>query len=680
MNTTPNRRVSKNAKKNASSKRSNVKNGTPDSALGEVLAGYGFALRSSEEAVVSKEAVTLEEVVANIPQSEDEAIALCKSIDAARIANQLAFLELVDESFSTDDATFETILGSGASAPDIAMLLESSPWSTPIHESNDFDALAIEKGVLTIRDMKLIATRSRTEQKPFWQVAVEGGYVTRKDFQRTMSEFTGIRSVSGSFTMNRTMLRDVPVEWVFYFDFVPWNARNGVYVFATTRPPSAALHQMIETLLRRPIIFEIADSQQIATWRSRWMQAWQTRSSKAESAEANESFNLNLNTNAVQIVDQILKKAFAVRASDIHIEPIEGGGQIRYRIDGACHHVTTVKNPKYGEIVARLKVSADMDITERRRPQGGHIAFNLNGRNHNLRLATVPATHGEKVAIRLADSQKVMANLNNLGLDGEHLSVLKELAARPFGMLLATGPVGSGKTTTLYSCLHELDRKTLNVMSIEDPVEIHLDGVTQLEVNYDLGFSFVEGLRALLRQDPDAILVGEIRDEETARISTRASMTGLRVFSTLHTNDSIGAINALRHFNISPHIIASSLQGIIAQRLLRRVCVHCQQPYTLTASDREMLGLKDGENIASMKGTGCEFCRNTGYQGRVGIFEIFRVNGVIREMILDEAGERQIRNYAMNNGLTTLQDDCLNKIKQGLTSIDEYRRMLNFGQ
>lgn len=528
--------------------------------------------------------------------------------------------------------------------------------------------------------MKVIATRSRSEQRPFWQVALQGGYVTDKDYQRVTSAFLSTRSVSGNFTLNRNLLRDIPVEWIDLFNYIPWNDRNGVYVFAVTRPPSEALHQRMEFTLRRPIVFEIAEARQIKTWRERWLQAKQVQENDKERApEKASSFRINTNTNAVQIVDQVLSKAFEVRASDIHLEPSENGGQIRFRIDGACHNVTEIRNPQYGELIARIKVSADMDITERRRPQGGHLSFTINNKTHNLRIATVPATHGEKVAIRLADTQKVTATLDNLGLDEHNLQVLKELAARPSGMLLTTGPVGSGKTTTLYSCLHELDRDTLSVMSIEDPVEIDLNGVTQLQVSYELGFNFVEGLRALLRQDPDAILVGEIRDEETARISTRASMTGLRVFSTMHTNDSIEAINALRHFNISPHIISSSLQGIIAQRLLRRNCVHCSEPYELTDSDRKMLSLTEGDDIFSMKGTGCEFCRHTGYQGRVGIFEIFQVDSTVRGLILNQAGEREIRKYAQQNGLKTMQEDCIDKIKQGLTSVDEYRRTLNFG-
>jgi type II secretory ATPase GspE/PulE/Tfp pilus assembly ATPase PilB-like protein len=654
--------------------------------ISDIVSSYGFNRKSSksdetEEAEESGDQnVTLQDVVASIPQSEDEALALCSSVNPQRLAQQLSFLKLTSKGFNPSHATMEKLFSSGATSADIAMLLESSPWATPLHEDNDFDALAIERGILSIREMKVIATRSRSEQRPFWQVALQGNYVTDKDYQRTISTFLSTRSISGNFTLNRALLRDIPVEWVEFFSYIPWSDRNGVYVFAATRPPSETLHQRMEFTLRRPVVFEIAEARQIKIWKERWLQARKVQESdKEKGTDQADFFSINTNTNAVQIVDQVLNKAFEVRASDIHLEPSENGGQIRFRIDGACHSVTNVRNPQYGELIARIKVSADMDITERRRPQGGHLSFTINNKTHNLRIATVPATHGEKVAIRLADTQKVTTTLDNLGLDEKHLLILKELAARPFGMLLATGPVGSGKTTTLYSCLHELDRGTLNVMSIEDPVEIDLNGVTQLQVNYDLGFSFVEGLRALLRQDPDAILVGEIRDEETARISTRASMTGLRVFSTLHTNDSIGAVNALRHFNISPHIIASSLQGIIAQRLLRRNCVHCSQPYELTDSDRKMLSLTEGDEIFSMKGSGCEFCRHTGYQGRVGIFEIFQVDSTVRGMILDQAGEREIRAYACQNGLTTLQQDCVDKIKQGLTSVDEYRRMLNFG-
>ena len=657
-----------------------------DSGLGQILAGYGASLRktgtrvrgSDSQSSTCADSVSRESVIENIPQAADEAEALCFAANPVQLAHQLSFLKKTREDFKPENSTFDDVLQSGASSVDIAAILESSPWATPLHDENDFDALAVERGVLTIRDMKTIAARCQSEKRPFWQVAVEGGYVTENNFQRIIAGFTGFKRTSGSFTLNRKLLRTVPVEWIQYFSFIPWNDRNGVCVFVATRPPGEAIHQMLESSVRQPVSFEIAEVHQIKEWRQRWMQVLEKSRGSESEIEHQQTFNINVNTNAVQLVDQILQRAVETRASDVHIEPVENGGHIRYRIDGACHHVASIANPLYSEIIARLKVSADMDITERRRPQGGHITYDIKGRSHNLRLATVPATHGEKVAIRLADSQKVITKLDNLGLSERHVNILKDMSARPFGMLLVTGPVGSGKTTTLYSCLHELDRNTLNVMSIEDPVEIHLDGVTQLEVNYNLGFCFIEGLRALLRQDPDAILIGEIRDEETARISTRASMTGLRVFSTLHTNDSIGAINALRHFQISSHIISSSLQGIIAQRLLRRNCIHCTQPYELTSEDREMLHLGRDEELRSMKGTGCNFCRDTGYQGRIGVFEIFQVDNEVREMVLNEASESVIRQYAQKNGLTTLQDDCLGKIRQGLTSVDEYRRTLNF--
>jgi general secretion pathway protein E len=270
-------------------------------------------------------------------------------------------------------------------------------------------------------------------------------------------------------------------------------------------------------------------------------------------------------------------------------------------------------------------------------------------------------------------------NLAELGLDKEMLAVVREVSSKPFGMVLATGPVGSGKTTTLYSCLNEFDRTERHIMSIEDPVEISLEGANQVEVNYSLGFDFVRGLRALLRQDPDTILIGEIRDEETARIAVRASMTGLMVLSTLHANESTGAVTTLRNFNIPSFLIANSLKGVIAQRLLRRICDNCKTKHSITQAEIEASGLTElPKGFKAWEGKGCNECLGSGYRGRIGVFEILEIDSTVRDLIQEEGSERMIRNHALSVGLRTIQQDGLKRIAAGKTTLEEYRRVLRF--
>ncbi|MFT4703378.1 MAG: type II secretory ATPase GspE/PulE/Tfp pilus assembly ATPase PilB-like protein [Bradymonadia bacterium] len=382
-------------------------------------------------------------------------------------------------------------------------------------------------------------------------------------------------------------------------------------------------------------------------------------------------------SNAVDAVHQLFRAAITIGATDIHLESLPDTGRARFRIDGLCADVARIKPDRFTELIARIKILADLDVTERRRPQDGHLRFRTGDKIYDMRLATVPTKGGEKIAIRIASTGHVQHNLEALGMDPRDLDTVLELSARPFGMVLATGPVGSGKTTTLYSCLNAIDRTRYNVCSIEDPVEVEILGVNQVEANYFLGFDFVAGLRALLRQDPDVILIGEVRDEETARTAVRASMTGRLVFSTLHANQATGAISTLRNFNIANHQLASSLQGVIAQRLVRRVCTNCAEPYEMTQRDHELLG-PDAASIQPVHGRGCTACSGTGYRGRLGVYEVFPVDDNIRGMMQDGASERLVRETARSLGMRTLQERCIEKIGRGLTTVEEFRRVLNF--
>jgi type II secretory ATPase GspE/PulE/Tfp pilus assembly ATPase PilB-like protein len=378
---------------------------------------------------------------------------------------------------------------------------------------------------------------------------------------------------------------------------------------------------------------------------------------------------------AVQIVNAVFAGAIQARATDIHIEPQVPRMRVRYRIDGMLFDVWTVPQPLETSIISRIKVLADMNITERRLPQDGRLAFHLDGQEYNMRVATIPTAYGEKLVLRLLIKSNVLTGLKQLGLEPDDEQHLRSLIAKPQGMILVTGPIGSGKTTTLYAALHEVNILTNNIVTIEDPVEYQLTGINQVEVDPKIGLTFANGLRSILRQDADILMVGEIRDVETATVAVRAALTGQQLFSTLHTVDAPSAITTLGNFGIQPYLIASALSGVVAQRLVRRICAACRQWYTPTPALLRHLGLQPGQQEWQFAyGTGCEACYYTGYLGRTGLFEILRVSEAVRHMIIARESEYALKTAAIQAGMHTLQQNGITKIIQGVTTPQEVMR------
>ena len=345
------------------------------------------------------------------------------------------------------------------------------------------------------------------------------------------------------------------------------------------------------------------------------------------------------NASTVNLVNSIITTALRSRATDIHIEPQIPKMRIRYRIDGMLYDVMTLNTDQELPVISRVKVLANMDITERRRPQDGHLAFTYEGKNYDIRVATLPTNLGEKLVMRLLDEATVLKGLSQLGFEADDLQTVKEMCVRPHGMVLVTGPIGSGKTTTLYSAMNEINVMTSNIVTIEDPIEYQLPGINQVNVDPKIDLTFAAGLRAIMRQDVNVMMVGEIRDAETASIAVRAAMTGHLLFSTLHTNDSVGAITTLQHFGIKPFLAASGIIGVIAQRLIRTICPHCKQPYSPDLAERSELGLSSKDKAIIYKGDGCETCFRTGYLGRSGIFEVLRLDDRLRGLIVENSPE-----------------------------------------
>jgi type IV pilus assembly protein PilB len=376
----------------------------------------------------------------------------------------------------------------------------------------------------------------------------------------------------------------------------------------------------------------------------------------------------------IKFVNYLLTNALHEGASDIHIEPKEKYTKIRFRIDGVLFDSTQAPAKMHPAIVSRLKIMARLDISERRIPQDGKIAVMMGGRKVDLRVSVLPCSYGEKVVIRLLDSKSIMLGLDKSGMEPRILDAFLEQINLPHGILLVTGPTGSGKSTTLYSALAQIDSNTMNVSTVEDPVEYNLEYTNQVQVNEKTGMTFSAALRSLLRQDPDIIMVGEIRDGETARIAVQAALTGHLVLSTLHTNDAPSSVSRLVNIGIEPYLIAASLNGILAQRLIRRICGNCKEPMTAPENLRRYLDRAGIEPSQLFHGKGCDQCRNSGYAGRAGIFELLIVDDKFREMINIDASVTSMRKAFAASGWPCLFEDGLAKVKKGVTSIDEVLR------
>ena len=378
----------------------------------------------------------------------------------------------------------------------------------------------------------------------------------------------------------------------------------------------------------------------------------------------------------VNLVNVIIATALGERASDIHLVPFEERLQLRYRIDGLLQEKPPPPRHLHAALISRVKIMADMNIAERFMPQDGHIQIHHRGARVDIRVGTMPTIYGESMVLRLLEKHAKLLTPQELGLDAERSNLLSRVVAKPHGLFLATGPTGSGKTTTLYSILQGIYTPELKMLTIEDPVEYELPGVAQIPVRPGRHFTFASGLRSILRQDPDVVMVGEIRDSETAEIAIRAALTGHQVFSTLHTNDAAGAITRLLDMGVEAFLISSSLEGVLAQRLVRRICPRCRVPWEAPEAMRLKLEGLSGRRLEGdfYQGTGCEECRGTGYRGRIGIFELLPVSSVLRELILQRRSSAEIKALARGT-MVTMHEDALRKASEGITTLPEILRV-----
>ncbi len=376
----------------------------------------------------------------------------------------------------------------------------------------------------------------------------------------------------------------------------------------------------------------------------------------------------------IRLINALLTEAIKEGASDIHIEPFENRLVVRLRVDGVLRQILEQQKAITSLIVSRIKVMAKMDIAEKRLPQDGRISLRIAGRSVDVRVSTLPSSHGERVVMRLLDKQAGRMSLEKLGMSQASLEVMNRMIKKPHGIILVTGPTGSGKTTTLYAVLTRLNDRQRNIMTVEDPIEYYLDGVGQTNVNTKVDMTFAKGLRAILRQDPDVVMIGEIRDLETAEIAVQASLTGHLVLSTLHTNTAIGAVTRLRDMGVEPFLLSSSLVGVVAQRLVRLLCPDCKKPVQASEKDCEVLGVSKDNPPILYQPVGCEACNHLGYRGRTGIYELIEVDDELRNMIHDGSGEHIMESYARTK-TPGIRDDGIRRVLNGETSLEEVLRV-----
>jgi type IV pilus assembly protein PilB len=382
-----------------------------------------------------------------------------------------------------------------------------------------------------------------------------------------------------------------------------------------------------------------------------------------------ETLNEINNAPVVRLVNTIIEQAVKQKASDIHIEPFESFIRVRYRIDGELQEVMTPSKATHSAIITRIKIMGKLDIAEKRLPQDGRVEALIDGREVDLRISVMPTVYGEKIVIRLLDRSGFITSKAQLGFTKENLKLFDKIIMNPNGIILVTGPTGSGKSTTLYAILKELNKVSKNIITVEDPVEYKLEGINQVQVNLKAGLTFASGLRSILRQDPDIVMIGEIRDSETAQIAVRAAITGHLVLSTMHTNDAASTVVRLVDMGIEPYLVASSVVGVVAQRLVRRICENCKTEAAPTEFEKELLGLQGNEKL--YKGKGCSVCGNTGYKGRVAVHEIMAVTKPLRELINNRASSDEIKKAIIQQGTITLKENCTQLILDGITTTEE---------
>lgn len=547
-----------------------------------------------------------------------------------------------------------------------------------VRKKKKLGELLVEHGVISTEELQHALEEQKKKLKRLGDVLVELGYVSSEAILKALAEQISVETINLKDTyIDADVARLIPKELAKRHTAIPVSRKNGVLYVAMADPRNVnAIDdlRMVTQMDVRPLLAaeeEVNEAIELYYTRQISERAIEDlkRDWTAEAPEAEMDETEIESAPAVRLAKSIVTQAVAMRASDIHLEPFEKQVTVRYRIDGTLVEVMTIPQNLYPAVLTRFKVISGINIAEKRLPQDGRIEMRVGGKEYDFRVSTLPTVFGEKVVIRILDRTSFQFTRQTLGFRPHDNALLDKILAGRNGIILVTGPTGSGKSTTLYALLKEMNTQEVNIITIEDPVEYMLEGINQVQVNVKAGLTFATGLRSILRQDPDIVMIGEIRDEETAQIAVRASITGHLVLSTLHTNDAPSSVARLIDMGIPPYLLADALSGIIAQRLVRRLCPDCKARYSATASEAAMLDIPEGTPL--YRPVGCPKCNGTGYSGRVAIHEVMHINRPIREAIQRNAGSEVLRDLALENGMRQLFDSCRDAVLEGLTSVSE---------
>jgi type IV pilus assembly protein PilB len=552
----------------------------------------------------------------------------------------------------------------------------------------------VQAGAITSDQLNQALAKQQAKKIPLGQALVELGFITEEKFLTSLASQLKIPYLDmQGVKISQEAIRKVQESVARKHKVIPIDIENGSLKLAMTDPLNIfAVDEVtiqsgmdVITVLAAESDIERAIQEQygVAASIKAAVKSLGVQEEKKEEAAAFISGDAGPATidateaPVAKLVEMILKQALDDGASDIHIEPTEDSLSIRYRIDGVLFEATKPPKSVESALISRIKVLAKMDIAETRAPQDGGFSARLGPKEIELRVSTCPTIYGENMVLRILDKSKLLVDLQGSGLIGRSLEKYHDLLEKPYGVILVTGPTGSGKTTTLYGSLAKLNSPTRNIKTIEDPVEYRLDGIRQTQVNPKANITFATGLRSLMRQDPDIIMVGEIRDTETAEIAIQAALTGHLVLSTLHTNDTPGALSRLSDLKIEPFLLASSIVGVLAQRLVRKICTQCKVQHEPTEKELQVLFPRgDRQPVTLYRGQGCKACKKSGYAGRMGIFEILVITDDIRELVLQKAAPMTIRKKAVETqDMKSLREDAVSKVLSGLTTVDEVNRV-----
>lgn len=540
--------------------------------------------------------------------------------------------------------------------------------------------LLVESGVISEEQLQqALREQGKTKQK-LGDLLISQGYITEQQLIEVLEYQLGIPHVSlYKYQIDPSITQIIPESLARRYQAIPLQKDGGKLLVAMADPLDYfAIEELrMSTGFRIEPAISSKDELQRAIARHYGLQDSMSQimgELPTTVDEIRETEIMDEDSPVVRLVNQMIQQAVQLQVSDIHVDPGENDVAIRYRLDGVLRTERVIPKQMQGFITARLKILAKLNIAERRLPQDGRIKMQVDFKTVDIRVSSLPTIHGEKIVLRILDLSIGVKALDQLGFSGHNQRVFREMIEVPYGIILITGPTGSGKTTTLYSALQHLNKEDVNIITVEDPVEYQLEGINQVHVNPQIGLTFAAGLRSILRQDPNIVMVGEIRDAETAEIAIRASLTGHLVLSTLHTNDSVSTITRFRDMGVAPYLIASSLVGVVAQRLVRRVCPDCKTAYEPTEQETIFLHSHGLKADKLYKGTGCGNCNKTGYRGRVAIHEVLGVNDSIRQLIGQETSVQDLRRAAEANGLIQLMDDGLEKAISGITSLQEVLR------